>query len=161
MSIEPGRLRHAIQLATGETTSPGEGLRLAGLLGVVEEILPYLLLRRDGFATSPKILDALAEARARAPGGARTARPITRTDAVQVAAVAAEVKAALKASIDRDLADGKLNARVDDAMRRFALLNPDTVSEPHLRIRAAPFVEAPPEIAPEPEDDEPVSPKPR
>ena len=67
MSIDPDRLHDVLRLV-GATLPEGLGASdLANLLGVPEEILPWLMLRANAFANHGEIEQALYAAAARAP----------------------------------------------------------------------------------------------
>jgi hypothetical protein len=135
MSIDVARLSEAIFLATGESATGGEVERLAVMLDVVEEALPYLLLRRGGFSGCPQMQAALEASRGRAVGPAKTRREPSLADSVRAEAAERELAAALKALIEADLAGADLQARVDDAMRVAAELNANAAFGPQHSIQ--------------------------
>ncbi len=135
MTVDPGRLRHAILLATGEQPASGEVEPLADRLCLAEEVLPYLLLRRDGFAGCERIKAALAEAVARSPAPPRSLRPPGLAGAANAASAAADLKSALKAVIEHDLASAEIHRHLDAAVRRAVELSPAEGFDAHLRVR--------------------------
>lgn len=66
-----GDFRNACHLATGEWLGFDEAEKLLELLGGSEEALAHILLRRNGFAAYPAILEEIARAARRVPGGRR------------------------------------------------------------------------------------------
>lgn len=67
MSIDPQRLRAASQLILGSSFSPEHCRKIAGILGVKEEILPWLVLRRNAFKAYPEFQRHLKVAAERCP----------------------------------------------------------------------------------------------
>jgi hypothetical protein len=59
MTLSPDHLRRAILLATGCALAPDSAERLLGVLELDEEVLPFLVLKIGGFASSPAILEAI------------------------------------------------------------------------------------------------------
>ncbi|HEX3920391.1 MAG TPA: hypothetical protein VHW60_23870 [Caulobacteraceae bacterium] len=124
MSIEPETLRHGLFLATGAPAASDEAEELAATLGVPEEALAFVLLRRAGFSDSPRLQAALAAAAARSGGPVRTSRPAQLVDAVSRGAASADLHKALKALIEDNLEGSKLQWRADDALRGLVELQP-------------------------------------
>ena len=135
MSINHDRLRHAIFLATGVPPSPAETRNLALILHVPEEVLPFLLLRRNGFEASPETRQSLAAAVSRSPGIASSPRHADLTDARAELDAKDAVKDAMKALIDLDIAEQTAAARLDDALRDLVTRGRSLPSDAHLRIR--------------------------
>ncbi|KAB7648368.1 hypothetical protein [Polymorphobacter fuscus] len=82
MSIEPQRLRAAIQLVSGSAPLETECARLGRTLGVIEEVLPWLVLRCNAFEDAPAFATSFStEAK-------RVALPATRRQTSRVSSVA-------------------------------------------------------------------------
>jgi len=124
MTLNLDLWRHALTLALDEPANVGEAASLANALGVVEEALPYLMLRRNGFADCPRLRGRIEEVAAAAPGAVRRGRRPEILDAVRRAAAAAELRTALKALIDSNLEPSPLHRGVDDAERNLVELSP-------------------------------------
>ena len=62
MSIDPQRLRAASQIILGSSFSQEKCGKLANILGITEEILPWLVLRQGAFKTFPDFGRSLEKA---------------------------------------------------------------------------------------------------
>ena len=103
MSIDPRRLRAALQLVTGTAPTPDVANGLARRLGVVEEVLPWLVLRRDAFADMPTLADSLAAAAKRSPSAATRRQP-TRVSSLTRLAAERRIEESLGALIANNIA---------------------------------------------------------
>ncbi len=135
MTINTDRFSHAIFLAVGDPPTAAEADRLARLLWVPDEILPYLLLRRKGFEGSRQMAAALAAAVAGSPGRPVTPRAPDFTDSLQVAAGRNAVTAATRKVIDHDLAGRDAQAGLDEAILELVRRSPASPGDAPLRIR--------------------------
>ncbi|MGA0602287.1 hypothetical protein ACO2Q3_16385 [Caulobacter sp. KR2-114] len=135
MSLDAHRLRQALLLATGDQPDIEALDDLSRGLGVVEEGLAYVLLRRSGFAGCPQVSAAIAEAAARAPAPNRTARPADGTDSRRREQAQEALRGALRAIIEGAAAQGEPAAQAADAWRAVAEWGPGGGFDAHLRIR--------------------------
>lgn len=103
MSIEPRRLRAALQLVTGTAPTIDDANGLARRLGIIEEVLPWLVLRRDAFADTPALADVLAAAVKRCPSPATRRKP-ARVSSLTRLAAERRIEAALGALIADNIA---------------------------------------------------------
>jgi hypothetical protein len=127
-------VRRAVRLATGETLDQDRAEALAELLGVREELLAHLVLRRDAFAASPKVRKALAEAARKRPPR-RVDRQTTLEDATRIAARNADLTQRLKAVIDVESREAATLLGAERALRERVLASPPAAYDAHLRIR--------------------------
>lgn len=134
MTLDPVRLQHVLFLATGEPMSPHEVGKLADLLSIREEVLPYILLRRGGFRNRPEILDAISAAKGASPG--RVSRPDApqRANAIRIKAAEMDLAAIIKSMIDRDLGAADEHAGFDNARRALVNQLPAQAGDAHSRI---------------------------
>jgi len=135
MSLDADRLRHGLFLATGRPGPLEEAAQLGATLGVTQEALAFVLLRRDGFADCPGLQAELAQAAARAGGPLRAGRPPRIVDAVSASAAAAELHSALKALIEDNLEAAPQHWRADEALRELAELSPAAAYDAILRFQ--------------------------
>lgn len=135
MTIDTDRFSQAIFLAVGDPPTAAEVDRLARLLSASDEILPYLLLRRNGFEGCRQMAAALRAAMAGWPGRPVTPRTPDFTDSLQLAAARKAVTAATRTVIDHDLAGRNAQACLDEAILELARLSPASPGDAPLRIR--------------------------
>jgi hypothetical protein len=103
MSIDPRRLRAALQLVTGTAPSIDDANGLALRLGIIEEVLPWMVLRREAFADMPALTDMLATAAKRSPSPATRRKP-SRVSSLTHLAAERQIEAALSALISDNIA---------------------------------------------------------
>ena len=86
MSIDPHRLRAALQLVTGAAPTTDDANGLVRRLGVIEEVLPWLVLRRDAFTDTPEFTETVAAAVKRCPSPATRRKPARVSSLTRLAA---------------------------------------------------------------------------
>jgi hypothetical protein len=135
MTIDTDRFSQAIFLAVGDPPTADDADRLARQLSAPDEILPYLLLRRNGFEGCRQMAAALAAAVAGSPGRPITSRAPDLADAVEMAAARKAVTAATRTVIDHDLAGRDVQAGLDEAMLQLVRRSPASPGDAIFRIR--------------------------
>lgn len=120
MSMDPDWVRYAVLLATGEALTVGEAEELARRLSVREEVLPHVVLRRDGFASAPRVRAALRAAAESAPPMPATRRAPSLAD--RPARLRAENALAeiLHDYVTSAASDTTLSRRAEQALRLHA-----------------------------------------
>jgi len=117
MSINKERLNATLRLVTGDSFTDDELTRLKNTLGVPEEILAHLALRRDVFAKSERVRAAIQkQAEALTLPATRRVSGIARK-ALETEAQAALAEALL-AVIQHDLAGAEAAGQFDAAVRK-------------------------------------------
>ena len=122
MSIDPRRLRAALQLVTGAAPTTDDAIGLARRLGVVEEVLPWLVLRRDAFTDMPAFADILATAVRRCPSPATRRKP-DRVSSLTRLAAERRIDEALGSLIADTIARGDVAASAEAQIARLTRMS--------------------------------------
>ena len=136
MRPEVHLLRHGVTLATREVLPLDDASRLLELLGAPDESLAYLLLKRNGFADSPAIQEALRAAASRMPMGTRPPTPqgTPVADAFAVADADRAAARALRALVDRDISGAGEAEAAALRLRQAVEHARPSVFDAHMRI---------------------------
>jgi hypothetical protein len=138
MSIDPDRLHQALQFFGVALPEGVQASDLAELLGVPEEILPWLALRANAFADHGEIEQALHAAAARAPTPG-TSRAPANAPSLALHDATRELDEALGALIREDLNRQELalaaDARLSELVRMSAA---DKPFQPHNYVAVSP-----------------------
>jgi hypothetical protein len=122
MSIDPRRLRAALQLVTGAAPAADDANGLARRLGVVEEVLPWLVLRRDALADMPALTDILATAVKRCPSPT-TRHQLTRVGSPTRLAAERRIEEALGALIADNIAHADVAMAAEAQIARLTRMS--------------------------------------
>ncbi len=124
MSIDPVRLRDASQLLFGTALDADESEALARTLGVVEEVLPWMVLRREALVKFPELEAAVKAASAICPSPA-SRRPLPHDHPTQATLNTIHaIEEALGAVIAENVKNSGLSAAVDHHLAELVRVSP-------------------------------------
>ncbi|HVT36087.1 MAG TPA: hypothetical protein VHE37_10895 [Nevskiaceae bacterium] len=116
MTVETNLLQYAMLLGGVPETDRDRAQELAHNLGVEEEIIAHLILKRGAFAQWTRLQPLLRRAAATVNDGAATRREKGRGDFRDTTARRNEVYAAMTALIKQDLGEREVRSRLDQAL---------------------------------------------
>lgn len=124
MTIDPIRLADAVELMTGRNMDAATAETLARVLGVEEEVLPWLVLKQNALADLPEARALLDD------HAARLATPLTRRSASlavsgPVIPIDRNIEDALRQLIAEDIARTELTQEIDALMVDRNAASPD------------------------------------
>lgn len=122
MSIEPDYLRQALQLFGVKPPEGQDTAALAKTLDVIEEVLPWIVLKADGFDQEGEIAKALRAAAGRSARAA-TSRSTAQRPSLALKHASRELDHAVEALIRGDIAHQALATTADARLAELVRLS--------------------------------------